>query len=145
MTLDWLVRAAHVLFAAIWTGGYAAVLALLLLAPRQGVSGLARVVERFARFLSYAGTAAYAFGLLLVWRTRGYGALADFGEWGMLVAGSIVLATAVLAINDSALRPALRRMAESDAPAPAARWAAVGLALLILTIALMTRALYANA
>jgi putative copper export protein len=143
-TLTWLVRYGHVLSAAIWTGGYTALVLLLYpLLGREDRATIARIAEPVARFLSYAGTATFIFGLLLIYRTRGYGTL-GFNEWGMIVIVSIVLAIAVLGIGDSALRPALRRVADTGDVTRAQRMAVVGLALLIIAIGLMTRALYAS-
>jgi putative copper export protein len=143
-TLTWLVRYGHVLSAAIWTGGYAALVILLYpLLGREDRATIARIAEPVARFLSYAGTATFVFGLVLIYRTRGYGTL-GLNEWGMIVIVSIVLATAVLGIGDSALRPALRRVAETGDVTRAQRMAVVSLALLIVAIGIMTRALYAS-
>lgn len=158
LTLTWLVRMLHVLFAAIWTGGYA-LLALALIPLMRGgavrIAGTARTMDAIARLLSMAGTLTMVFGALLIWRTRGYGTLGT-NEWGMIIIASIVIAFIVMGINDSALRPALRRMAtaaehaaergEPDvAPfAAAQRFAVIGLVLLSLAIAFMTRALYAT-
>jgi hypothetical protein len=119
------------------------VLLLYPLLGREDRATIARIAEPVARFLSYTGTAAFIFGLVLIDRTRGYGELAR-GEWGWLVVASIVLAVAVLGIGDGALRPALRRIADSCDASRAQRLALVGLALLVVAIGLMTRSLYAS-
>lgn len=143
-TITWLVRYGHVLSAAVWTGGYMALVLLLYpLLGREDRATIARIAEPVARFLSYAGTATFVFGLVLIYRTRGYGTLGT-NEWGMLVIASIVLGVAVLGIGDSALRPALRRIAETGDASRAQRMAVLGFALLVVAVGLMTRALYAS-
>ncbi|RIK47345.1 MAG: hypothetical protein DCC58_00080 [Chloroflexi bacterium] len=143
--LDWLIRYGHVASAAVWTGGYALLAVLLYpLLRREDRQVIARIAEPIARMLSYAGTATFAFGLLLIWRTRGYGNLLS-GEWGMLVLGSVALGTFVLGLNDSALRPRLRRMANGGTGNAAQRLTLVALAALLVAIGCMTRAVYAVA
>lgn len=161
LTLTWVIRFLHVLFAAIWTGGYA-LLALAVVPLLRGgalrIAGAARALDSIARFLSLAGTLTMVFGALLIWRTRGYGQLMG-NEWGGIILASIAIAIVVMGIGDSLLRPSLRRMAAaaeaaaaggsdpagaSAAPSLAQRWSLVGTLLLLLAIAFMTRALYAS-
>jgi hypothetical protein len=61
---------------------------------------------------------------------------------GVLIIASFVAAIALLGIGDGALRPALRRLAAGNADTGARRWALIGFALTVLTIGMMTRALY---
>jgi hypothetical protein len=95
--------------------------------------------------MTYTGMATIFFGILLITRTRGFGSLWG-GEWGVLIIASAVVAVALLGIGDGALRPALRRMGQGDegSAGAAQRFATIGLALTVLAVGLMTRALYAT-
>ena len=143
--LTWLIRYGHVLGGATWVGGY--VLLALVIVPlleRGASEPVIRLAISAVRLLTYAGTLTIGFGIVLITRTRGFGNLFS-GEWGALIVLSFVAAVALLGIGDSALRPALRRLAtDSDAGRAVRRWAFVGLALTVLVLAMMTRALYAS-
>lgn len=143
-TVTWLIRYGHVLAGAAWVGGYT-LLALVIvpLLEREPSASLGRVATAAARVLSYAGALTIGFGLVLITRTRGFGSLLG-GEWGALIIASFVTAIALLGIGDGALRPALHRLAAGDGGAPARRWALAGLALTVLAVGMMTRALYAG-
>ena len=91
--------------------------------------------------ITYAGTATIIFGLLLIMRTRGFSSLWG-GEWGGIVLTSLAIAVVLLGIGDGALRPALRRLADTGDPGPARRWALVAFVLTVIAVALMTRAPY---
>lgn len=141
--LTWLIRYGHVLGGATWVGGY--VLLALVIVPvleRGASEPVIRLAIGAVRLLTYAGTLTIGFGIALITRTRGFGN--PFGEWGALIVASFVVAVALLGIGDSALRPALRRLASGGDGRAVRRWAFVGLALTVLVLAMMTRALYAG-
>ncbi|MDP9373266.1 MAG: hypothetical protein M3Q65_12600 [Chloroflexota bacterium] len=142
--VTWLIRYGHVLGGATWVGGYA-LLALVIvpLLEREPSAALGRLAIAAVRVLTYAGTLTIGFGLALITRTRGFANLLG-GEWGALVLASAATAVALLGIGDGALRPALRRLTAGGDAAGARRWAIVGLALTVLAIGMMTRALYAG-
>lgn len=143
-TLTWLVRYGHVLFAAGWLGGYAALaLAIVPLLQRERGIGLARLAVGMARALTYIGASTMFFGVFLITRTRGLDNLID-GEWGMIVIACIAIAIAMAGIGDGPLRLGLIRLIDTGDGAGARRWAYVGLGLAILAIGLMTRAVYAS-
>lgn len=143
-SIDWLVRYGHVLAGAFWLGGYASlalvIIPLLADGPRET---LARVAGGLVRAVTYTGTATIIFGVILITRTRGFGQLLD-GEWGALIILSAILAVVLLGLGDGALGPALRRLPEGGNVAVARRLAWIGLALTVLVIGLMTRAVYAD-
>jgi putative copper export protein len=144
LLVAWLARWGHVLAAAIWVGGYAllafAIVPGLAKQPAQATVALAIAC---VRVMSFAGTATIVFGLLLIWRTRGFGSLLG-GEWGGIVIASFVLAVAMLGIGDSGLRPALRRIPEGGSVGRARTLAMVLFIIAVLIVALMTRAPYAR-
>jgi putative copper export protein len=141
--LTWLIRYGHVLGGALWLGGY--VVLALVIVP-MFAKGTNETVQRLAittvRVLTYAGTATIFFGIILITRTRGMDTLFA-GEWGALVLASAVIALLLLGMGDGALRPALARLHETGDAMRARRLALFGLALTILAIGLMTRAVYA--
>jgi putative copper export protein len=145
--LTWAVRSLHVLGAAIWLGGYAVM--LLVIVPyltRERNETVRQLGMATARVISFAGGLTILAGLTLIWRSRGYSSLLLAGEWGGIVISSFIVAIAMMGVGDSGLRPALRRLTPDD-PAtvgPVRRWAAVGLALGVLAVLLMTRAIYAR-
>ncbi len=141
--VTWLIRYGHVLGGGVWVGGYA-LLALVIvpMLERERSETLERLAITAVRVLTYAGTLTIGFGLVLITRTRGFASLFS-GEWGALVIASAVAAIVLLGIGDGALRPALRRLATGEDGGGARRWAFVGFALTILTVGMMTRALYA--
>lgn len=144
--LTWLIRSLHVLGAAGWVGGYLMLVVVILpvLAREQPVA-LRRLALGAANLVSGFGGLTIIAGLILIWRSRGYGSLLTGGEWSGNVLSAAVLAVILMGIGDSALRPALRRL-EHDGPAAvgsARRWAMVGLVLSVLALLIMTRALYA--
>jgi len=144
--LTWIVRALHVLGAAVWLGGYA--LMLLVIVPylaRTRDESVRRLAMSAVRLISYASVLTIVGGLALIWRSRGYGFLLA-GEWGGIVITCIVLALALGALGDAGLRPALRRL-DADPPGSVAavrRWALAGLLIGVLAVLLMTRAIYAR-
>lgn len=142
-TLTWLVRYGHVVGGALWLGGYL-VLAFLLIPAlaRSATAQLEQLTETTVRVLTYAGTATIFFGLILITRSRGFDSLLR-GEWGGIIIACFVIAVALLGIGDGALRPALRRMSETQDVRPARRLALFGFVLSVLAVGLMTRALYA--
>jgi hypothetical protein len=142
--LNWLVRWVHVAAAGGWIGGYAVIALVIVpwLAKRPDPAAAAMAITCM-RFLSWTGTFAMLFGLILIARTRGYASLL-LGEWGAVVLLSTLITVAILAIGDSLLRPALRRLGDGGEAGPAQRWSAVALALTIIAVALMTRAPYAR-
>jgi hypothetical protein len=93
--------------------------------------------------MTYAGTATIAFGLVLITRTRGFQNVTTFGEWGIIIISCTVIAVALLGIGDGALRPAIQKLKETGNRVAAQRFAFIGLALTVIAIGLMTRALYA--
>jgi putative copper export protein len=144
--ITWAVRAIHVFGAAVWIGGYAVM--LLAIVPylarerSEAVRGLALTT---ARVISFAGALTVVAGLLMIWRSRGYGFL-FVGEWGGIVVTSFVLALVMGAVGDAGLRPAIRRL-DPDRPEgvkAVRRWAIAGLTLGVLALLLMTRAIYAR-
>jgi putative copper export protein len=152
--ITWAVRAVHVVGAAIWLGGYAVM--LLAIVPylakepvRQAQGKLHETIKALAittvRVISMASLVTVIAGLVMISRSRGYGFLL-VGEWGGIVISSIVIAIIMGAIGDAGLRPAIRRL-DPDVPGGVAavrRWALAGLALGILAVLLMTRAIYAR-
>ena len=144
--ITWFVRWLHVMGAAFWLGGYLvmafAIVPRLAQAPNEP---LKRAALLTARALTYSGTLTRLAGLVLVDRTRGYGQLFS-GEWGGIVISSAVLAVGMMAIGDSGLRPAIRRIEPGSEAgvAVARRWALVGLLAGVLAIGFMTRAIYAR-
>ena len=144
--LNWLTRWIHLLGATVWVGGYAMmVFAIVPAVARDPSDRMLTLAMTAARVLSFAGTVAIVGGAALIARTRGYGSLLH-GEWGGIVVAVVVLSVAVMALGDSGLRPALRRLAGGDGRAErtAQRWALVGLLLALLALAAMTRAPYAT-
>jgi putative copper export protein len=142
--IPWLFRYGHVLAACIWVGGY--VILALVIIPRLAAGAderLAWLAAAIVRALTYAGTATIIFGILLITRTRGFASLIG-GEWGALVIASSVAAIVLMGLGDGAMRPALARLAATGDAGPARRLALLGLALTVLTIGLMTRAVYAG-
>ena len=144
--ITWAVRAAHVVGAAIWLGGYAVMLlAIVPYLARERSETVRAIALTTARVISMASAVTVLAGLLLIWRTRGYGFLL-VGEWGGIVISSIVLAVVLGAIGDAGLRPAIRRL-DPDAPGSVAavrRWALAGLIVGVLAVLLMTRSIYAR-
>lgn len=144
--IAWAVRAVHVSAAAIWVGGFAVM--LLAIVPhlaRERNEPVRAIALATARVISIAGAVTVIAGLVLIWRTRGYGFL-FVGEWGGIVISSIVLAIVMGAVGDAGLRPAIRRL-DPDSPGAVAavrRWALVGLVAGVLAVLLMTRAIYAR-
>ena len=140
----WLIRYGHVLSGAVWVGGYALLALVIIPAIRQDSSAtLIRLAINAVRVLTYAGMLTIFFGIVLITRTRGFANIFK-GEWGALVLTCLVIAIALLGIGDGGLRPALRDLAAGGAGRSARRFALAGLALTVLAIGLMTRALYAS-
>ena len=144
LALTWLIRYGHVLGGGLWLGGYVLLVfvTLPLLATYRSES-LETLALTTVRVLTYAGTATLAFGLVLVTRTRGFRGVTDFGEWGLIIVSCSVIAIALLGLGDGALRPAVQQLRQTGNAKPAQRFALLGLALTVLAIGLMTRALYA--
>jgi hypothetical protein len=143
-TLTWLVRYGHVVFAAGWLGGYAALaLAVIPLLERDRSAGLARLAVGAARTLTYVGAVTMFFGVFLITRTRGLANLIG-GEWGTLVIAGIVIAVALVGIGDGPLRQGLVTLVDTGDGTAARRWALAGFVLTVLAIGLMTRAVYAS-
>lgn len=144
--LTWAVRSAHVLGAALWLGGYAIMLAVIVPYLTQERNETVRQVAlAITRVISFSGALTIVAGLTLIWRSRGYGSLL-MGEWGGIVISCFVLALAMMGVGDSGLRPALRRLDPDDAASvgPVRRWAMIGLGLGIVALLMMTRAIYAR-
>lgn len=144
--ITWAVRAVHVSAAAVWVGGFAVMLlAIVPYLARERNESVRAIGLATARILSIAGAVTVIAGLVLISRSRGYGFL-FVGEWGGIVTSSIVLAIIMGAIGDAGLRPAIRRL-DPDLPGGVAairRWSLAGLALGIVAVLLMTRAIYAR-
>jgi uncharacterized membrane protein len=145
--ITWLARTLHVVGAAVWVGGFA-VLAITLVPAlaREPQEAVRRLALAAVRITSFAGLLTVLAGLALVARSRGYATLLTGGEWSFNIITAVILAVAMGAIGDAALRPALRRISP-EAPGSAAaarRWAVTALVLGVLAIAVMTRALYAR-
>src|SRR4051812_19943766 len=105
--IAWLVRSIHVLGAAFWLGGYAIVLVVIVPhLARERAESIRQLAIGAVRVLSISGTITILAGLVLIWRTRGYGFLFA-GEWGGIVITCFVLAFALMGIGDSGLRPAI--------------------------------------
>jgi putative copper export protein len=144
--IAWIVRSIHIFGAAVWLGGYA--LLLLIIVPalaREHTAALRALALAAARLLSIAGGLTVLAGLVLIWRTRGYGYLLGT-EWGGIVITSFVLALALGAIGDAGLRPAIRRL-DADPPGSMTavrRWAVAGLVVGTLALLMMTRAIAAK-
>jgi putative copper export protein len=145
--ITWIVRSVHIFGAAVWLGGYA--LLLLVIVPalaREDSASLRRLAVSATRWLSAAGGLTVLAGLVLIWRTRGYGYLLMGGEWGGIVITSFVLAIVLGAIGDAGLRPAIRRL-DADPPGSmraVRRWTLAGLIVGALILLMMTRAIYAK-
>ena len=144
--LTWAVRSAHVLGAAFWLGGYA--IMLLVIVPylaRERNETVRQLALTTTRVLSAAGALTIVAGLVLIWRSRGYGFLL-VGEWGGIVISCFVLAIALMGVGDSGLRPALRRLDPDDATSvgQVRRWALIGLGIGVVALLMMTRAIYAR-
>lgn len=144
--ITWAVRAIHVAGAAVWVGGFAVMLlAIVPYLARERNEAVRAVALTTARVISIAAGVTVLAGLVLIWRSRGYGFL-FVGEWGGIVTTSIVLAVIMGFIGDAGLRPAIRRL-DPDVPGGAAavrRWALAGLIVGALAVLLMTRAIYAR-
>ncbi len=142
--ITWLVRWGHIASAAVWVGGYALVALAIVPALMRGANDALRDLAITAvRVGTYAGTLTIGFGIVLITRTRGFANL--FGsEWGSLVLLCFVSAIALLGIGDGALRPALNRLVAGGEGRAARRWAFIGFGLTVLTIGMMTRAVYAR-
>lgn len=144
LLLTWLLRYGHVVSAAIWLGGYALlVLVLLPRLAREPNELYQTVLMAVVRLLTYAGTATILFGIFLITRTRGFNIILRGGEWGGIVLSCLVIAIILLGIGDGALRPALKPSADAKALRRAQRWAWLGFWLSILAAGLMTRTIYA--
>ena len=144
--VTWAVRAVHVVGAAIWVGGYAIILfAIVPYLARERNETVRAIALTTVRVISMASLVTVLAGLVLIWRTRGYGFLLA-GEWGGIVVSSIVVAIIMGAIGDAGLRPAIRRLDPEASRGVAAvrRWALAGLVLGILAVLLMTRSIYAR-
>jgi hypothetical protein len=151
-TLLWLMRYGHVVGGAIWVGGYFLMALVIIPVLRKSYTISPNptsftLAGDIVRVMTYTGMATIFFGIMLITRTRGFGNLLT-GQWGLLILSSAGIAIALLGIGDGALRPALRGMAQSTMSgrnhgAIAQRFAYIGLALTILAVGLMTRALYA--
>jgi putative copper export protein len=145
--IAWFVRAVHVSGAAIWVGAYAVMLLAIVPQLARGRDEAVRSIAlAAARVISISSLVTVVAGLVMISWSRGYGFLLLFGEWGGIVITSAVLAVAMGALGDMALRPAIRRWDPDDPSSVAAvrRWALVGLVLGVLTVMLMTRAVYAR-
>ncbi len=147
--VTWLVRWVHVMGAAFWVGGYLvmafAIVPRLAHAPDES---LKRAALLATRVLSYSGALTIVAGLVLIARSRGYGQLFS-GEWGGIVISSAILAIAMMGIGDGPLRSAIRRIEPGASgwerhAASARRWAIIALALGVLALGFMTRAIYAR-
>jgi hypothetical protein len=144
LTITWLIRYGHVLGGAVWLGGYALLALVIIPVMRRGTNAaLDQIALTAVRVLTYAGMLTMFFGFVLITRTRGTASMFT-GEWGLLIGISVVLAVALLGVGDGALRPALRHLSATGDGAAAQRYAVVGLALTVLAIGVMTRALYAG-
>jgi putative copper export protein len=144
--ITWVVRSVHVFGAAVWLGGYAVMLlAIVPYLARERNEMVRDMALATARVISFAAALTVVAGLVLIWRSRGYGFLL-VGEWGGIVVSSIVLAIVLGAIGDAGLRPAIRRLnPETQDGVPAVRrWALAGLIVGALALLLMTRAIYAR-
>jgi uncharacterized membrane protein len=140
----WLIRYGHVLGGTLWVGGYAVlVLALLPLMQKTRSEPLQQVAMTITRVMTYAGMATIFFGIVLITRTRGFASVGR-GEWGLIIVVCIAIAVALLGIGDGMLRPALRKFTQTGDGRAARRAALIGLALTVIAIGLMTRALYAS-
>jgi hypothetical protein len=143
LTMTWLIRYGHVLGGALWLGGYVMLaLVILPLLAKYRTEVLENLAIISVRVMTYAGTATLAFGLVLVTRTRGFQSVMAFGEWGMIIVTCIFIAVALLGIGDGALRPAIQKIKVTGNSSSAQRFAFIGLALTVIAIGLMTRALY---
>jgi putative copper export protein len=144
--ITWSVRSIHVFGAAVWIGGYAVMLlAIVPYLARERSEAVCGLALATARVISFAAALTVIAGLVMIWRSRGYGFL-FVGEWGGIVVTSFVLALAMGAIGDAGLRPAIRRL-DPDRPegvATVRRWTIAGLSLGVLALLLMTRAIYAR-
>ena len=124
--ITWAVRAIHVVGAAVWVGGFAVMLlAIVPTLARDRNEAVRAIALTTARVISIAGAVTVVAGLVMIWRSRGYGFLL-VGEWGGIVISSIVLAIVMGAIGDAALRPAIRRLDPEHRaawlPSAAGRW-----------------------
>jgi putative copper export protein len=144
--IAWAFRSIHILGAGFWLGGYA--IMLFVIVPhlaRERNETVRSIALALVRVLSFSGTLTIVAGLVLIWRTRGYGSLIG-GEWGGIIITCIVLAVALMGIGDSGLRPAVRRLAPERPETVGAvrRWALAGLVVTMVVLSLMTRAIYAR-
>ncbi|MGE3269658.1 MAG: hypothetical protein AB7P40_12985, partial [Chloroflexota bacterium] len=113
--ITWVVRTLHVLGAAVWLGGYA--IMLLVIVPflaRERHEAVRQLAVTAARVISLAGALTIVAGLALIWRSRGYAYLFSgrIGEWAGIVVTCFVLAFALMGVGDNGLRPALRRLGQ---------------------------------
>ena len=142
---SWLIRYGNVLGGGLWVGGYALLaLVIIPMIARNTSEGLVKVAINVVRFLTYSGMGRIFFGILLIFRTRGFATIFRWGEWGLIITSCVVIAIALLGIGDGALRPALRHLAATGDAKSAQRYAWIGFLLTVLAIGLMTRALYAR-
>jgi hypothetical protein len=144
LTMTWLIRYGHVLAGALWLGGYVLLALIILpLLAKHRTEVLENLAITTVRVMTYAGTATIAFGLVLITRTRGFQNVTAFGEWGMIIVSCIVIAVALLGLGDGALRPAILKLTQTGNSKPAQRFALIGFILSVISMGLMTRALYA--
>jgi putative copper export protein len=144
--ITWAVRAIHVAGAALWVGGFAVMLlAIVPYLARERNEAVRGIALATARVISIAGAVTVIAGLVMISRSRGYGFLL-VGEWGGIVISSIVIAVLMGFVGDAGLRPAIRRLTPEspEGVATVRRWALAGLALGVVAVLLMTRAIYAR-
>ena len=92
------------------------------------------------RLLTYAGTLVMGFGIVLITRTQGFNHLIG-SAWGACILLGILIAVTLLGIGDGILRPAILQHSAAGTQR-AQRWAAIGFALSIIAVGLMTGATY---
>ena len=137
--LSWFIRYGHVVFAALWVGGYA-------MLAFEGIPDLAQNPQRqeriiaLLRLLTYAGTLVLGFGIVLVTQTRGFNQLFS-SAWGICIVLGIVIAVTLLGLGDGALRPAILQRSPAGIQR-ARRWATIAFVLAIIAVGLMTGATY---
>ncbi|MBI2755860.1 MAG: hypothetical protein HYX52_04025 [Chloroflexi bacterium] len=148
--LPWLVRFAHIGSAIVWVGAYAFLSMVMLPRVARAAEAPTLTIQAVAngagRLVNGSGIATVVFGAILIFLTRGPALFSSgrMGEWGGLLAGSVILALAMLYLGFGPLRllSDARTMTVEQARR-AGRLSMMGAVAGFIVLAMMTRMLYA--